>query len=313
MFLEVFLRIFSPIHFCQSIETVQYDDELGYRARPAQHFFKLTDYQQEMRTNKIGTVNFQEDFNDYHHVIFALGDSHTQGTGSYSDASYTFQLDLFINVDERGRYKKEFAVVNLGLAAYGAEQNFLTYKRYADLIKKPAIILYLGSDNDYQDDILFKTGVRHKNIVEGSPFWGSSYYLLKWIFMDTEIGKRVKYVTQEKIFKAKAARQQAEISQGRSVAELEINAIERIINRAKEDNTVVILSWAVVQSPSYEWLKSWARKNDIAFADWWPSVQSVISNIPSLPLENNHSCRHHRTWVNNLIAREYARAVKETF
>jgi hypothetical protein len=54
--------------------------------------FETTDHQQEIRTNLLGTVNFEEDFHRYRYRVFALGDFFTQGTGLPSDCSYPFQL-----------------------------------------------------------------------------------------------------------------------------------------------------------------------------------------------------------------------------
>ena len=105
--------------------------------------------------------------------------------------------------------------------------------------------------------------------------------------------------------RARADKIQNNESQGRSVAELEKNCIERIITISKEYSSIVILSWSSTNA-SYYWLKSWATQNNIAFADWGPSVKSVTNSIPLMPIKNQHSGGHHRTWVNYLIAREFA-------
>jgi hypothetical protein len=258
----------------------------------------------------MGTINFQENFDDYKYLIFCLGDSYTQGTGLYADASYPFQLDLYLNVDDNGIYSKQYGIVNLGLAAFGGEQNLITFNRYIDLIKKPNIVLYLGSNNDFNDDILFKQGVRHYNIVKGSPHYGIFYYPLKWIFYDTEIGKRLNLFVRESLFRKRSRNiEKAESQEKKCVAELEINVIKKIIKKAKEGKeSYVVLSWANYNE-SYMWLKSWARENGIAFADWHPSVKSTLDSIPALPLSNNHSGGHYRTWVNNLIAKEFKKQI----
>jgi hypothetical protein len=308
---ETALRVFKPLYFCMPIEAYQYDKELGYRVRPGIHLFNLTDYEQETRTNKIGTLNFQENFSEYKKIIFTLGDSYTQGIGVPPDASYPFQLNLDLNIDRNGIYTKNYGVVNLALGPYGAEQELLTLKRFAKKIRKPDIVLYLGCDNDYSDDTLFKNGTRHKNIVQGSPYYGGFYYPLKWIFMDTEIGKRLKYSFQE-ILKGRTAQKPTGKGKKYSTAELEAGAIKRIVETGREYDAVVILSWAYA-GDSYYWLKSWAAQHKVLFADWEPSVKSVGSAIPQMPINNHHSGGHHRTWVNNLIAREFAKQINQLY
>ena len=116
---ELTLRLFAPLYHPGIWESYQYDQELGYRLRPGIHMFEAKDFQEEIRTNRLGTVNFQERFDGYGSLIFALGDSYTQGTGLPADVAYPFQLDLILNQDAKGQYAKRYGVVNLGLAAFG--------------------------------------------------------------------------------------------------------------------------------------------------------------------------------------------------
>jgi hypothetical protein len=315
--IEFLLRLYLPLHFVSSNEFYRYDPEMGFVVKPGHHL-TLKDYQQEVYVSGLGTINFQEDFREYEKLIFALGDSYTQGIGVHADASYPFQLDLLLNLDEGGIYRKKFGVVNLGLSAFGGEQSLIAFKRYTRLIGKPALVLYLGCDNDYSDDIWFKSGGAHKGIVEGNPYWGWMYIPVKWAFVDTEIGKRVKYLIKKK--RLEAQRDTIRIGtpapgtpkgEGKtSVAELEINVLQRIIQTCKGNGAQVILSWAN-DSPSYQYLRSWAKQEGYAFADWIPAVHSVRKSIPALPPGNPHSGGHYRTWVNQLIAREFAREIKK--
>jgi hypothetical protein len=177
-------------------------------------------------------------------------------------------------------------------------------------MRKPNIVLYLGCANDFKDDVLFKAGIRHKNIVRNSPLYGQLYYPMKWLFIDTEIGKRVKYIIQEGFLKARAAKIEAQESRGqRSVAEMERGVLDRIVATTKQYDARIILSWYTADD-SYYWLKSWAAQNHLAFADWDPSAKSVIAAMPQLPQGNPHSGGHYRTWVNGVIAREFARQIK---
>ena len=97
LILENILHSYFPVYLSGYIGSYQYDKELGYRLKDKNNYLLTTDYQQEIHTNKLGTVNFQDNFDDYKVLVFALGDSFTQGTGLPADASYPFQLDLLLN------------------------------------------------------------------------------------------------------------------------------------------------------------------------------------------------------------------------
>lgn len=311
---EITLKLTVPLHFTGFTNAYQYDADLGYRAMPGHHL-ALTDHQQELYVNHLGTINFQDDFQGYDVLIFAAGDSYTQGTGLYADASYPFQLDLMLNIqndgkEERAEYSKTFAVVNLGLAAYGGEQSYLVLKRYMDMIGNPDIVLYMGCDNDAADDALFQSGVRHKNVVRNNPAYGRMFYPLYFVFYKTEIGKRLRYIVQEKFIRKSVRAKTASETTGDAVAKNQMDVIERILALANQRKAAVILSWAD-DSPSYEWLKKWAMENHIAFADWLPLVHDVSANIKNLPLKNPHSGRHYRTWVNTMIALSFKNEIEK--
>ena len=313
-FLEVALRLTAPLHFTGFTDAYQYDSDLGYRAMPGHHL-SLTDYQQELQVNHYGTINYQENFREYKNLIFAVGDSYTQGTGLYSDASYPFQLDLMLNIDRNGgkhkiKYSKEYGVVNLGLAAYGAEQEYLVLKRYISLIGKPDIVLYMGCDNDATDDALFRSGIRHKNIVKGNPEYGALYYPINFIFNKTETGKRIRYIIQEKIIRKSAKKESMINLTNQSVAQRQIDVINKIIDLAKNNNSKIILSWAET-GHSYEWLKQWSHENNIAFADWQPVVNEISNNLKALEMKNPHSGRHYRTWVNSMVALSFKHEIEK--
>ncbi|NRA00431.1 MAG: hypothetical protein HRU01_28425, partial [Myxococcales bacterium] len=85
---EILLRNFAPIYLVGRLDWYQYDSELAIRLKPSMHSLHLSDHQSEIKTNDLGTVNFQENFDDYDQVIFAAGDSYTEGVGLPADASY---------------------------------------------------------------------------------------------------------------------------------------------------------------------------------------------------------------------------------
>jgi hypothetical protein len=305
------LRSFAPLYTVGIQSTYQYDPELGYRLAPSVHRYQLTDHLEEIRTNGLGTVNFQEKFDRYPVLVFAAGDSYTQGTGNSSDTSYPFQLDLLLNQDDRGFYQERYGVVNLGLAAFGTEQSLIALKRYADLIGKPRYVLYLGCDNDWEDDVLLRSGYRHRHLVAGSPLWGRFVGPMLWL-SQFELVKRAKFAYSQ----LQRARKMNQAAPGGgadaaapSTAERVWPTIERIVALSREWNAVLVLGWANPDGDSYAWLKAKAAEEHIPFADWNPPMESVRERMPDLPMANPHSGGHWRPWTNNVIARTYARAM----
>lgn len=302
---ETVLRIFFPIYTVGIKESYRYDPELGTRLKPGIHMFETTDYQQEVRTNALGTVNFEETFEPYSYLVFAIGDSFTQGSGVPSDATYPFQLSMALNLDGDGKYEPVYGVTNLGVEGYGTLQYLLSLERYAALIGEPDAVLYLGYDNDYEDDLLFEEGYRHRHLVEGSPYYG---IFLKPMLVanDTQVGKRIK----ENVIR-RSERADVKAQESATVAETDWPNIQKIVEYCHERDILLVVSWASYPSESYDWLRAKAQKEGLLFADWGPSVDSVLAVMPDLPTENNHSGEHHRTWVNRLIAEAYARRIRE--
>jgi hypothetical protein len=317
---EVLLRAIAPIYPTGGLpEAYEYDPELGYRLRRGAHLFRTTDFQQEVRVNELGTANFQGTFEGYDSLVFALGDSFTYGLGVPADMSYPFQLDLMLNQDKQGLYTKHFGVVNLGTPGYGGEQSLAALNRWSSLLRPPAHILYLGCDNDFDDDLALKNGHRHDLPVANSPKWGRMVPLVQW-FNNLQIRLRIKMISarlksarpQNAVILQAATPQEQTAVTGpiTSVAEQEAPVLEKLAGYAQAHNSVLIVSWSG-EGPSYEWLKSWAAGKRVVFADWAPHVQAVQAAIPGLPRDNQNSERHYRGWINYIIAAEFARHVKE--
>jgi hypothetical protein len=307
---ELLLRTFAPIYLTSIANAYQYDSDLGFRLRPAVHMFRTTDFQQEIRVNQLGTVNFQEKWDDYDTIVFAAGDSFTQGSGLPADASYPAQLDLMLNEDAQGFYAKKFGVVNLGLAAFGGKQSLIAVRRWASLIRPPKYILYLGCDNDYVDDVLFDSGYSHSHLVQGSPSWGWLVRPMQWLTNDLQIGLRMKLLLSGARRHAAVTDTETTASHGEpSTAEREAPSLQAFVTYAREHGATLIVGWSE-PGRSYDWLKAWSAQTAVLFADWAPKVASVTAAIPTLPTENPHSGRHHRGWVNRVIAEEYARQIR---
>lgn len=308
MLVELLLSLLLPIQTVGISQAYMYDDQLGYRLKPGAHS-QLTDHLQEIQVNQLGTVNYQESFVSYERLIFALGDSFTQGTGNPPDVAYPFQLDLVLNRDADGHYQRQYGVVNLGLAAYGGKQSLLVLKRYSTLIGAPDVVLYVGSENDAHDDELFASGYRHGHLVEGNPRrrW---LQLPSRLFESSQLFQRIK-IALSKLRRSNILSRDTRpvASDQASVAELQWPVIQQIQEICCTNGATLIVSWASGEM-SYNWLKQEAKNHGIAFADWYSRADSVRSNIAGLALENAHSGGHYRAWVNRIIAEEFARQIR---
>jgi hypothetical protein len=305
---ELTLRLFYPRHYPVIPAAYEYDPETASRLRPEAHLFATTDHQQESVSNLLGTANFQQSFDDYESLVFAVGDSYTQGTGLPADMSYPAQLDLILNRDERGFYVKRFGVVNLGVAGFGGEQSLLNLRRWGTRLRPPAIILYLGCDNDFADDLAFGSGDRHRTVIAGSPVWGRLTGPLRFLFERTHIGRLARATYRERVRQRMVDEATGHSGGQPSVAELELSVLGRIKSYAEEHHSVLVVGWSE-ETESYSWLKSWAARSGVLFADWAPKAKSVAESMPGLTLDNQHSGGHHRGWVNQLIAAEFAREI----
>ncbi|HYE65773.1 MAG TPA: hypothetical protein VD966_09320 [Pyrinomonadaceae bacterium] len=309
LMVELTLRLFFPQYYPVIPAAYEYDPETAFRLRPKAHLFATTDFQQESISNSLGTANFQENFDGYEELIFAVGDSYTQGTGAPADMSYPAQLDLILNQDERGFYVKRFGVVNLGVAGFGGEQSLINLSRWATRLRPPAIILYLGCDNDFEDDLAFRSGDRHRIVVAGSPNWGSLTRPLRLLLEDTHIGLLARATYSQRLRDRMVKEATKQSGEKPSVAQLELPILARVKSYAEKHNSVLIVSWSE-ETESYTWLKSWAAQHGIAFADWAPKANSVREVMPRLTLKNQHSGGHHRGWANQSIAMEFARQIR---
>jgi hypothetical protein len=310
---ECALRTFAPIYLTGIQSAYEYDDELGYRLKRATHQYLLTDHLEEIRTGELGNVGFEDEFSRYPRLVFALGDSYTQGTGNPSDTAYPFQLDMLLNQDAAGFYSEQFGIVNLGLAAFGTDQSLLTARRYADLIGNPQYVLYLGCDNDFDDDQLFRSGYRHQHLVSGNPRWGGWVEPINWL-SGFEVAKRVKLALAKIREARRVARTEATTAspgeaRTQSVAERVWPSIAAIVEQARQWDAKIVVSWANPNTASYQWLRAKAAEEGILFADWVPRVESVQERMTALPLGNRHSSGHWRPWANRVIAESYARAM----
>lgn len=308
---EILLRLFAPLHYVTQIrEAREYDSEIGVRRRPDVHAFRLADYQEESISNSLGTGNFHDSFEGYRQLVFAVGDSFTEGLGVPADCSWPFQLDLLLNTDERGVYQKNFAVVNLGLSGYGTEQQIVLFQRYAELIGPPDFVLLFGCDNDFSDDVALEQGLKHLSYVQGNPGHSEFANRVAPYVDDIELLKRV---FQLRNIIAKQRIQSADtFSEEISTAEKQRAKLSRLQSLCMEMNAALVVSWVArpENTSSYVWLRDWSGQSSVGFADYLPAAKQILLNKPQLGMINQHSTKHFRTWVNQTIARAFARRIK---
>lgn len=307
--IESFLRLFFPLRTSDSIDFYHYDSTLGYRLKPG-YQTNLTDYKQEYLVSSSGSVGGVSNYSPYDKMVFALGDSFTQGTGNPVASSYPAFVDLIHNTAS-GNYSPNLAVVNLGLAAYGGTQNLLSYDVFSKKLGNPDYVFYLGTDNDKLDDLRFDAGYRHLQLVDGNPnipLLGVLQFLSKFEFV-----KRLKQVRQEFIgSKLLSSLPASETQECLSTAYYQRHNLEKLLELSERDNFKLVISW--VLSPmdeepgscsSYIWAKKWAVENDVAFADYASSLFSTKRHWDIMPVLHDHSAGHYRSWVYFLIARTY--------
>ena len=321
---ELILRIFYPLHLSGGyIGNYKYDEQLGYRLKEG-YYTESSDHKQEIIVNKLGTLNFTDDFSIFNKKIFAIGDSTTTGLGSPLDSTYPAQLEMMLNT-RLGTYIPNFSVINLGLAAYGGKQNIIAYKRYKEILGIPKAVLYFGCDNDQEDDILFDKGYRHTHLVEDNPYYGIFQPALAYLSHKTELGKRFNIIRGTIVRKLYSVN--ASISHDNtliknpklSVAEMQVLNLEWLRKEALENGFLLVVSWSDLpedlskDDSSYRWLKSWSADKNVAFADWQLDVKKINKVLPNLPTGNDHSVGHYRVWVNAAIAREFAKKLENHF
>ena len=309
---ELFLKIFFPLRFAGYPGNYEYHPLLGTVIKKG-YYSKLSDHKKEIFINKLGTVNPQNDFKKYKKIAFALGDSYTQGLGGSLSSSYPSQLDLIVNTDN-GEYTPKLGVINLGTSANGGFQNIENYHIYKTKIGIPDYVLYFGCDNDYMDDLRFSSGVTHRRLVDGSPYFGNLVKPLQFL-SKFEIIKRLKYARRSYLDTQLAK----ENSNSKRIyhkcvsnAKKSLYVLDELLKLSKQDNFTLILSW--VSTPniesncsSYSWTKNWAKKNDIKFADYSNSIASTKNYWPNMPFSYDHSGGHFRNWINFLIAKSFSK------
>ena len=209
--------------------------------------------------------------------------------------------------------------MNLGTSANGGLQNIENYKIYKTKIRKPDYVFYLGCDNDLTDDLRFKGGYRHKQIVDGNPYYGFMVKPLQ-IISDLETIKRLKLFRNDLItrkFSSSSKSNKASISSKscNSVASKSEAVLQELLDLSKNDNFTLIVSWVYYpeqyeEYSSYNWIKNWAIKNKIKFADYRKGINSAKEHWVNMPFDNDHSGGHYRAWINFLIADSFSKHIK---
>lgn len=302
---ELGLRIFWPLQRVAIRDAYRYDEQLGYRPKEKVDLVQVTDYRQELRTNRFGVPAYEESYDAYPDLIFALGDSYTEGVGVPQDASYPFQLALALNLNAEGQWINRYGIVNLGVSGYGLKQEMIVLKRYSMSLRMPKVVLYLGTENDEDDDLALDAGYPRKSLVDGSAYWGRWLGLVRSVDR-LQVFQRIKVgIRQREMSNAISPNRAA----SGSSAERMWPRLKELTNWCQQNNVRIVLSWSQGDS-SYEWLKARARSENIPFADWKSSTASISKVMPGIREFNDHSGGHFRTWVYRLIADSFAREIE---
>lgn len=309
---ELALAAWFPLHHADMAAAYQYDEELGVRVKPNLRWADSTDHYRELRTNAKGTVNLQESFGDYRHLVFAIGDSYTEGIGVAMDSAYPFQLDLILNLSESG-YRKDFGVVNLGLAGYGIQQAVITARRYADVIGRPEIIVFVGAHNDPRDDLGFASSGSQLYHVDGNPHVTVPPWLVQAV-ASTQLGRRLKRALSPSRGRRAEVEKKLEKTRRNPVtlpgwSDLQEEYLDALKLTAADLKATLIVSFAG-DGVDYDSLRNWAKREQVPFADWRPRAESVRAALPELPERNAHSGGHLRPWIYRLMAEEIATEIR---
>ena len=304
--IEISLRTFVPMHQSGDISNYEYNEDLGIVLRKNLNNVKITDHRQEVITNNFGTLNYENNFSNYDKLIFSIGDSNTMGTGVPFDSSYPFILFTGINSDDSNNW----GVVNLALAAFGTKQTLLSYDLFKKHFDKPTFVTYLADQNDHMGDYFFNLGQKHGHLIKDSPrFFGTAEYL-GYISNYSEILKRIKYLIH--LEKRNKNYHQEEIDFNNTFIKHYANKIINFNSKLKEKNIVFIFSWHSlgkkkenVCGADYEFVKNWTKENNIIFSDWCPYFKKITKINDKIPVTNDHSASHARSWVNRIIAKSF--------
>jgi hypothetical protein len=312
---ELLLSWVSPMYFSNTVEQFRYDGELGSIAKPDLRLSKLTDHLIEVATNDGGTRNYanSETLRGYSGVVFSIGDSYTEGVGNLTDESYPFYLDLLLN-ETGGGYQRRFAVYNLGLGAYGSIQSARIVNRYITALgRAPDVIVYLICDNDPDDDAAFRNGLKHDNVVDGSPRFPGWYIRLNQIFERSQVYLRAKLVGRAVRNRMRGLDEAVAAAPAAGDLEARLPGLRELKQIAGAHKTRVILSYTEFNTPAYDEVRQYAEKNGWGFADYKPAVLEVRSAMPDLPTHHTHSGGHFRSWVNLIIARRTAELIERLY
>ena len=304
--LEILLRLFIPFYQSGNISNYKYDINLGIKLKENLNDVKITDHRQEVITNQYGTLNYENNFSKYDKLIYTIGDSNTAGSGVTFDNSYPFIMYTDLNsIDENS-----WGVINVAVAAYGTKQAILMYDSIVAKLKKPKFVTYLADKNDYMGDIYFEKGDKHNHLVDGSPrFFGFAKYI-GIISNEVEILKRLKYFLHKKDINKNYHKK--EFNFKKVFYNNYSNKILNLNNRLNKENITLIFSWQTfgkntekICKDEYNTVKEWANNNNIIFADWCPSFLKIRELNENIPVMNDHSASHARSWVNRIISKSF--------
>ncbi|MBD1144021.1 SGNH/GDSL hydrolase family protein [Pelagibacterales bacterium SAG-MED33] len=303
---EISLRVFYPLNLTGDISNYEYDENLGIKLKDNLNSVYITDHRQEVITNKKGTLNYESEFSNYDNLIITIGDSNTQGVGVPFDSSYPFVLYTQLNSED----KESWGVVNMALAAYGTKQAILVYKIKYKIFMKPKFVTYLADKNDYMGDLFFDKGYKHMHLVKNSPRFFGYAEILGYVSQKIELIKRIKYILSE----TKLSQNYNKVEENFEKVFLN-NYAKKLLefnNYLRNNQISFIFAWNSLDenknnvcSSEYNFVKNWAKQNNIIFADWCPNFKKIANLSNAIPVINDHSSSHARPWINRIIAQSF--------
>jgi len=322
IFVELLLKLFVPLLQTGTKSNYIYDEDIGVKHKKNLRSIVFNDFIDETITNKYGSINFQDNFDNYDKIIFSIGDSNTKGVGVQFDESYPFQMFLELNTGNL-KSNMSYGVINLGIQASGSIAAFKIYETNKSKIMKPDFVTHVGGTNDYNDDRYFESGMKHESLVTGSPRYFGLAGPISTIIEYSEILKRLKLTFSRYTYLVsinnnvnKLKNKKTEFNSFKEGFDMKTSKQYLKFKKvAKEDNFIFILSWIDGSGDKdtcteyYNYVKNWASNNNILFADWCNDFKKIHRNINELPIINNHSSSHFRSWVNRIIASSFVEKI----
>ena len=86
--------------------------------------------------------------------------------------------------------------------------------------------------------------------------------------------------------------------------------LKKAIELAKANNIQLIVSYTSYTSPEYDQIRRFAQEQGILFTDYKADLERMTQIFDRLPVNHQHSGGHFRSWVNFIIASNFAATIQ---